>query len=263
MNINYTANKQLVLEGILRKKIFACKYWKEKCYALNAETIIDRAIEIKYIGGAYGKIGTPTDFICLILKLLQISPDLEIIYEYLHNPDYKYLTAIAAFYVRLAAKPKDVYKLLEPLYEDYRKICVRGVDGSFTVSYMDVYVNELIKNDTCLGITLPKIPCRSVLVDSNELEEYVSLINKMSEPSKEDRNRQKFVGNLQRLIKLNGYSLDYEDSDDELNRINVKGRDIYSEVVISQSSEKNNNIEEFSVDYWNSIRASLGIPLLK
>lgn len=262
MNINYTANKQLVLESILRKKIFACKYWKEKCYALNAETIIDRAIEIKYIGGAYGKIGTPTDFICLTLKLLQISPDLEIIYEYLSNPDHKYLTAIAAFYVRLAAKPKDVYRFLEPLYEDYRKICLRSVDGTFTVIHMDVYINELINNDTCLGVTLPKIPSRTVLADSGELGEYVSLINKMSEPSKEEKSRQSFTGNLQRILKLNGYSLEYEDSDDEQAN-NKKCRDKYSEVTVTKSEVKDTQVEEFSVDYWNSIRASLGINLLK
>lgn len=44
-------NPQFLLETILRNKIYSCFYWKEKCFALTNETIIDAAVEIKYIGG--------------------------------------------------------------------------------------------------------------------------------------------------------------------------------------------------------------------
>lgn len=46
-------------------------YTKEKLFALDAESLIDRAFELKYIGGTYGAgITRPTKFICLLLKML-------------------------------------------------------------------------------------------------------------------------------------------------------------------------------------------------
>ena len=137
-------NPQYILEGILRTKIYNCMYWKEKCFALSSETIIDNAIEIKYIGGTFGGNKSPTNFICLILKLLQIQPDKEIILEYLNNKDYKYLTALAAFYIRLTFKPKDIYICLEPLLSDYRKLRFRKSDGNFDVKKFVIIFNYLL-----------------------------------------------------------------------------------------------------------------------
>jgi pre-mRNA-splicing factor 38A len=132
-------NPQYILETILRNKIYNSMYWKEKCFALTSETIIDKAIELKYIGGTVGGNKTPTDFMCLVLKLLQIQPDKDIIIEYLNNKDYKYLSALAAYYVRLTSKAKDVYLDLEPLYVDYRKLRVRNPDGTFKVIMIYLY----------------------------------------------------------------------------------------------------------------------------
>lgn len=126
-------NPQFLLETIIRNKIYNTLYWKEKCFALTSETIIDRAVELQYIGGTYGSNKVPSEFICLVLKLLQIQPDEDIVNEYLNTGGYKYLTALAAFYVRLTNKPVDVYRKLEPFYSDYRKLRLRSADGSFVV----------------------------------------------------------------------------------------------------------------------------------
>ena len=58
-----------------------------------AETLIDKAIELEYIGSTYGGAARPTPFICLVLKMLQIQPDKEIIVEFIKNDDYKYVAA--------------------------------------------------------------------------------------------------------------------------------------------------------------------------
>ena len=39
------------VELILRNRVFNCYYWKDKCFGLTSETIIDKALELKYIGG--------------------------------------------------------------------------------------------------------------------------------------------------------------------------------------------------------------------
>lgn len=53
-----------------------------------AETIIDKAIALKAIGGVYGN-QKPTEFLCLLLKLLQIQPEKEILIEYLQADEFK------------------------------------------------------------------------------------------------------------------------------------------------------------------------------
>ena len=57
-------------------------------YAFLAESLIDKAIELKAIGGVYGN-QKPTEFLCLLLKLLQIQPEKEILLEYLQADEFK------------------------------------------------------------------------------------------------------------------------------------------------------------------------------
>lgn len=68
-------NPQFLVEKIVRQKIYATNYWKEQCFGLTAESIIDKAFELKYVGGTYGGARKPSPFLCLVLKLLQIQPD--------------------------------------------------------------------------------------------------------------------------------------------------------------------------------------------
>jgi pre-mRNA-splicing factor 38A len=42
---------QFLLEKILRDKIYANRYWNEQCFGLSAETILERATNLKYYGG--------------------------------------------------------------------------------------------------------------------------------------------------------------------------------------------------------------------
>ena len=45
-------NPQNLVEKITRSKIYGSLYWKEQCFALTAETIIDKAVELDHFGGA-------------------------------------------------------------------------------------------------------------------------------------------------------------------------------------------------------------------
>jgi hypothetical protein len=44
-------NPQHLVEKITRSKIYNSMFWKEHCFALNAETIVDRMMELKAVGG--------------------------------------------------------------------------------------------------------------------------------------------------------------------------------------------------------------------
>jgi pre-mRNA-splicing factor 38A len=169
-------NPQNLVEKILRMRIYDHAYWKEHCFALSAETLVDKAVDIQYVGGTYGGNRSPTPFICLILKMLQIQPDKEIIVELIKNEEYKYVRALGAFYMRLVGKPVDIYQYLEPLYNDYRKIRYRSHEG-FQITHMDEFVDKCLSDETFCDIALPSFPKRNVLEDNNFLAPRISVLD--------------------------------------------------------------------------------------
>lgn len=59
------------------------------CVLPTAELVVDKAMELKYVGGVYGGNIKPTPFLCLTLKMLQIQPEKDIIVEFIKNEDFK------------------------------------------------------------------------------------------------------------------------------------------------------------------------------
>ena len=45
---------QNLVEKILRSKIYNTMYWKEHCFALTAEALVDKAVDLRFVGGTYG-----------------------------------------------------------------------------------------------------------------------------------------------------------------------------------------------------------------
>ncbi len=42
-------NPQYLVEKIIRSRIYDSKYWKENCFALTAELMVDKAMELRYV----------------------------------------------------------------------------------------------------------------------------------------------------------------------------------------------------------------------
>lgn len=82
-------NPQHLIEKIMRNRIYASVYWKEQCFGLTSETLVDKAIELAYIGGTFGGNQQPTPFLCLLLKMLQLQPEIEVVREFIQNEEYK------------------------------------------------------------------------------------------------------------------------------------------------------------------------------
>jgi len=202
-------NPALLFEKGVRDRITESYYWKEQCFGLNAASLCDRAAELKFIGGTTGVMGKPTPFLCLAFKLLQLVPDKEIILEMLNFEDdgeeededgqeggsggsrngngngvsggiqdpnalgklgaFKYLRCLAAFYIRLAWSPVEIFTTLEPLLSDFRKIKRRTKDG-FMLTYMDQFVDDLLTKDRVCATSLWKLPSRANLEDLEMLE---------------------------------------------------------------------------------------------
>jgi len=160
-------NPQSLVETVVRNRIYESAYWKEHCFALTAESIIDKALELRCIGGVYGN-QRPTEFLCLLLKLLQIQPEKEILVEYLQADEFKYLRALAAMYIRMTFRAVDVYEMLEPLLKDYRKLRYRDMAG-YTLTFMDEFVDQLITEERVCDIILPRLAKRQVLEENGDI----------------------------------------------------------------------------------------------
>lgn len=160
-NIHGT-NPQFLIERVIRGRIYDSTYWKEHCFALTAESLVDKALSLTYIGGTYG-IQRPTEFLCLLCKLLQIQPNEEIILEYLRYEEFKYLRALAAMYIRLTFPSLQVYEVLEPLLNDYRKLRFRNMSGNYHITYMDEFTYELLTKERVCELILPRLTRRDVL----------------------------------------------------------------------------------------------------
>lgn len=156
-------NPQYLIEKIIRSRIYDSQFWKEQCFALTAELLVDKAMELRYIGGVFGGNIKPTPFICLVLKFLQIQPEKDIVVEFIKNEEFKYVRALGAFYLRLTGTAVDCYKYLEPLYNDNRKLRRQNRMGHYEIVHMDEFIDDLLREERTLDVILPRIQKRLVL----------------------------------------------------------------------------------------------------
>lgn len=164
------SDPQLLIEKITRERIYASLYWKEKCFGLTAESILDRALEMTSVGGSFGAQQKPTEFLCLLLKLLQLQPSEEIVLTYLSAEEHKYLRVLAALYYRFVFPSSKVYETLEPLLADFRRIRVRQRDGTFALKRFDELVWVMLREEKWFDNVMPRLTKRQVLEDLGELE---------------------------------------------------------------------------------------------
>ncbi|TKX18971.1 hypothetical protein C1H76_8860 [Elsinoe australis] len=180
-------NPLALVDAPIRDRIIESYYWKEQCFGLNSATLLDRAVELTYIGGTFGVGQKPTPFLCLLFKMLQLTPEKEIVELYLRlgGEEWKYLRALAAMYVRLTGEAKDIYETLEGFLGDGRKLKRRTREG-FRLSFVDEFVDELLTKERVCGVSLWKMPARTILEDMDMLEPRVSLLGSEIEDLDED-----------------------------------------------------------------------------
>ncbi|KAL7673221.1 hypothetical protein ACOME3_008089 [Neoechinorhynchus agilis] len=178
-------NPQFLIEKIIRSRIYDSRYWKEECFALTAELLADKALNLKYIGGVYGGNVKPTPFLCLTLKMLQIQPEKDIVVEFIKNEDCKYVRALGVFYMRLTGVSKDIYKYLEPLLNDYRKTKKLSRQGEFELVYMDEFIDSLLRDERVCDVQLPRLQKRNVLEANNVLEPRISFLDEEDDAEEE------------------------------------------------------------------------------
>jgi pre-mRNA-splicing factor 38A len=162
------SDPQNLMEYITRQKIYDSRYWKEECFGLTLSDVLERAAEtIECIGSL------PTKFLSLTLKLLQLHPETELVdTAFVQQDEFKYVRALGCLYIRLTARPIDIYETLEALYVDKRKLRVwSGHEQLWSIMHFDEWIHQLLTESRVVGITLPRLPARRVLQDAGYLAE--------------------------------------------------------------------------------------------
>ena len=162
------SDPQNLMEYITRQKIYDSRYWKEECFGLTLSDVLERAAETTECIGSL-----PTKFLSLTLKLLQLHPETELVdTAFVKQDEFKYVRALGCLYIRLTARPIDIYETLEALYVDKRKLRVwSGHEQLWSIMHFDEWIHQLLTESRVVGITLPRLPARRVLQDAGYLAE--------------------------------------------------------------------------------------------
>ncbi|KAF1847623.1 pre-mRNA-splicing factor 38A [Cucurbitaria berberidis CBS 394.84] len=104
--------------------------------------------------------------------------------------DFKYLRCLAAFYIRLAWEPVEIYKTLEPLLTDYRKI-KRRLKDAFTLTHVDQFIDDLLSKDRICATSLWKLPSRANLEDLDMLDPRESPLDGEVDALDEEMDKQR------------------------------------------------------------------------
>lgn len=205
---------QLLVEKIIRERIYESLYWKEQCFGLNAESILDLAVDLDHVGGTYGT-QRPTPFLCLLLKLLQIQPSLAVVQEYIVQEDFKYLRALGLLYLRMVLPSVEVYRTLEPYLADRRRLRLRLSNGVYSLTYMDEVIDELLTKDRVFDIILPRLTKRVVHEDAEELGErplFFPLDDEIAGQKAEEANASAHRPTVESVVELERDSLSVEET---------------------------------------------------
>jgi pre-mRNA-splicing factor 38A len=151
------AHPESRIEKIVRSRVAASTYWAQYCYGLNAATLVSRAVGLDVAGGLYSTAQKPTPFLCLLVKLCQLAPDIELIQEYLDQTAFPEMKCLGAAYIRIAAPPVHMVDVLLPLLDDYTP--VRYVENNeYSMITVDQFVDRLLTDTACCDIVMPQLP---------------------------------------------------------------------------------------------------------
>lgn len=174
-------NKSYLVETIIRNRIKDSIFYKQHLYLTNEQTILPVIItHVKFINGLDSN-NRPSPFICCLLRLLEINPSNDIINLYLNHTEFKYLICLTLLLIRLTKKSVQVYSILDNYWTNYSKLRVllptpefiNGVPVNYTLSYMDKFVDELLRNERVVDLILPRLEKRNRLVDKGLIGERV------------------------------------------------------------------------------------------
>ena len=200
---------------------------------------------------------------------------MDVIKSLIEQTDFKYIRVLACFYMRLVGSTIDIYKTLESVLEDYRKIVVRnaGLTGpsQWSETTIDQFVWDLMHNHTgyILSVQLPRLPPRSAFENSTVMRK----VTDKKRPSKlrGDPRVKDRISKRKRELKESSAASSAVPSEASKKPYNGLFKTSKREKKNGKSAQDDDKgkqegkteAEEGSVEFWNNQRTLLGLKPLK
>lgn len=185
----YGSDPQHLIPATTRNAVYTSIFWNRSCFGVTVADVVHLSVNLRFISGLDNETRRPSIFLCLLQKLLQLSPNLPEISVFLKQIDFKYPRLLAAFYLRLVETPVNIYKSLEPLLSDRRRVAIAhesAIDPpsvlksltteKYSLVYADMVIDALLRNHELFGIPFPRIPPRPLLIETNQLPPRISAL---------------------------------------------------------------------------------------
>lgn len=189
-----TLNKSYLVEPIIRNRIKDSIFYKQYLYLTNEQTILPVIVnQVKYIGGLDAN-NRPSPFLCCFLRLLEINPSNDIIKLYLSRFEFKYLVCLTLMVIRMTKKSVDIYTIYDNYLTNYSKLryllpspeFVNGIPVNYGVTFMDQFIDDLLKKDRVVGLILPRLDRRTKLVENGLISERVYHVTSLDQEEEEE-----------------------------------------------------------------------------
>lgn len=72
------------------------------------------------------------------------------------------MTALTIFYLRLTIKGAEIFELIEPFYNDNRKLVMKDSIGRHEIIHIDEFADKLLTDEVVMGLGLPFLQKRMI-----------------------------------------------------------------------------------------------------
>ncbi|GLE03696.1 hypothetical protein PINS_up012598 [Pythium insidiosum] len=135
--------------------------------------------------GTFGGNQQPTPFLCLLLKMLQLQQRLRSCKSLSRTASTSTCPVLGRRVSALVGKSLDIYRLLEPMYSDYRKIRKRNVIG-WEITHVDEIIDSLLTEEFYMDLALPRLVDREYFEKNGQLPPRRSVLEDELEASDGD-----------------------------------------------------------------------------
>lgn len=121
-----------VFDPLTRHSITHSQITIRTCVRKPLLWVVEQFIELSFIGGFTGPQRKVERFLCLLFRMLQISPSPSLVLAMLRQDVHKYLRTAALVYIRLLGSSSMLHEAKQIGLSDYRKIRVYGYPQDLT-----------------------------------------------------------------------------------------------------------------------------------
>ena len=156
-----------LIDKLVKNAVLKSTEWPE-ISRMNLLKVVESAIDLNCVGGLVTCFNKASRFHCLLYRLAELHPGIDLILSMIHQDIHKYLRVFALVYLRLLSTKQTIYLNSTSLASMTRKLCVdigdtdyRKVriqtEGKFFISHVDEICVMLLQENKFCSLHLPTL----------------------------------------------------------------------------------------------------------